>query len=259
MAVSSSQLATYGWRIPFLLGGVFGLLSVYLRRLLSETPVFEELRRRRQLASETPLKAILSDHRGAILLSGILTWMLSAAIVVVILMTPALLEKVYHVQAAVALQANSLATASLTAGCVVAGWLTDRFGPGRVLLVGCPLLGLATCLLYSAGSVDPLLLTILYSLAGFSTGTLAVVPYIMIRGFPAPVRFSGVSFSYNLAYAIFGGMTPIIVTWLLRFDHLAPAYYVSALCVAGLVIGLVVDGVGMKRRDDDMAIGETAG
>jgi MFS family permease len=243
LAVSSSQLATYGWRIPFLLGGAFGLLSVYLRRLLSETPVFEELRRRRRLASETPLKAILSDHRGAILLSGMLTWMLSAAIVVVILMTPALLEKVYHVQAAVALQANSLATASLTAGCILVGWLTDRFGPGRVLLVGCPLLGLATYLLYSAVSVDPLLLTILYSLAGFSTGTVAVVPYIMISGFLAPVRFSGVSFSYNLAYAIFGGVTPIIVTWLLRFDHLAPAYYVCALCVVGLVIGVFLMGV----------------
>jgi MFS family permease len=259
LAVSSSQLAAYGWRIPFLLGGAFGLLSVYLRRLLTETPVFEELRRRRQLASETPLKAILSDHRGAILLSGTLTWMLSAAIVVVILMTPALLEKVYHVQAAVALRANSLATASLTAGCILVGWLTDRFGPGRVLLVGCPLLGLATYLLYSAVSADPLLVTILYSLAGFSTGTVAVVPYIMISGFPAPVRFSGVSFSYNLAYAVFGGVTPIIVTWLLRFDRLAPAYYVCALCVVGLAIGVLFMGGLLARARETSGIGRVRG
>jgi MFS family permease len=221
--------------------------------------VFEELRRRRQLASETPLKAVLSDHRGAILLSVILTWLLSAAIVVVILMTPALLEKVYHVKAIVGLQANSLATASLTAGCVFAGWLTDRFGPGRVLLGGCPLLGFATYLLYSTVPKDPLLLTAVYSLAGLSTGTIVVVPFVMINAFPPAVRFSGVSFSYNLAYAIFGGMTPIIVTWLLHFDRLAPAYYVSALCVVGAVIGLVLDGVGMKRRDGDTAMGETVG
>jgi MFS family permease len=102
LVVSQSQLATFGWRIPFLLGGAFGLLSVYLRRLLTETPVFEELRSRRKLASELPLKAILRDHRPAVLLSGMLTWILSAAIVVVILMTPALLEKVYHVKAIVA-------------------------------------------------------------------------------------------------------------------------------------------------------------
>jgi len=147
----------------------------------------------------------------------------------------------------------------LTAGCVIAGWLTDRFGAGRVLLVGCPLLGLATYLLYSTVQIDPLLLTTVYSLAGLTTGAVAVVPFIMINALPTAVRFSSVSFSYNLAYAIFGGMTPIIVTWLIRFDRLAPAYYVGALCVVGVVIGLVVVGVGMKRRHGDTAMGGAVG
>ena len=237
LLISPGQLAAYGWRIPFLLGGAFGLLSVHLRRLLTETPVFEELRQRRELAAEAPLKVTLRNHRAAVILSGLLTWVLSAAIVVVILMTPALLEKVYKVHAIVALQANSLATLGLIAGCVLAGWLTDRFGPGRTLLVGCPLLSVATYLLYSAVRIDPLLITPLYLLAGFSTGVVAVVPYFMIAAFPPAIRFSGVSFSYNLAYAIFGGMTPIVVTWLLRFDRLAPAHYVGALCLLGFGIG----------------------
>jgi MFS family permease len=112
-------------------------MSMYLRYLLTETPVFEELRKRRALSAETPLRAVMRDHRPAIVLSGLLTWMLSAAIVVVILMTPALLQKVYNVQSVATLQANCLATICLTAGCVLAGWLTDRFGTGRVLLVRC--------------------------------------------------------------------------------------------------------------------------
>jgi MFS transporter, MHS family, proline/betaine transporter len=91
------QLTNYGWRIAFVLGGIFGLISVYLRRLLSETPVFEELKARQELAAELPLKAVVRDYRPAIILSGLLTWVLSAAIVVTILMTPALLEKGYHV------------------------------------------------------------------------------------------------------------------------------------------------------------------
>jgi len=105
-AMTHDQLATYGWRIPFLLGGAFGLLSMYLRRLLAETPVFLELKARRAIASETPLKTVVRDYRGAVVLSGLLTWMLSAAIVVVILMTPALLEKIYGVEAVVALRAS---------------------------------------------------------------------------------------------------------------------------------------------------------
>ena len=58
-----------------------------------------------------PLKAVVRDYPGAVVLGGLLTWMLSAAIVVVILLTPALLQKVYSVPADVALRANSFASA----------------------------------------------------------------------------------------------------------------------------------------------------
>src|SRR5580704_11727083 len=68
MLMPPEQLSAYGWRIPFLLGGAFGLMSMYLRYLLTETPVFEELRKRRALSVETPLKAVLRDC-GAIVLS----------------------------------------------------------------------------------------------------------------------------------------------------------------------------------------------
>jgi MFS family permease len=237
LLLSQQQLSAYGWRLPFVLGGVFGLMSVYLRRLLTETPVFEELKERRALAAETPLKAVIRDHRVAIVLSGLLTWMLSAAIVVVILMTPALLEKVYNVPAVAALQANSLATLGLTAGCVLAGWLTDRFGPGPVLLLGCPLAGVAAYFLYAGVSFAPSLVMPLYAFAGFTVGIVAVVPCVMIAAFPAQIRFSGISFSYNIGYAIFGGLTPIFVSWLVRFDPLAPAHYVGALCLLGCGVG----------------------
>ena len=155
MAMTHGQLAAYGWRIPFVLGGALGLLAMYVRRLLVETPVFLKLQARRALASETPFKTVVRDYPGAVVLSGLLTWMLSAAIVVVILLTPALLQKVYAIPAIVALRANSLASLALTAGCVLVGRLTDRLGPGRVLMFGCPLLAVAAYLLYTAGTLDP--------------------------------------------------------------------------------------------------------
>jgi MFS family permease len=252
-AMTHDQLATYGWRIPFLLGGAFGLLSMYLRRLLAETPVFLELKARRAIASETPLKTVVRDYRGAVVLSGLLTWMLSAAIVVVILMTPALLEKIYGVEAVVALRANSLAALALTAGCCLTGWLTDRLGPGIVLTVGSPLLGATAYLMYTAGTSAPWLTMFLYTLAGLTVGIVAVVPYVMIAMFPPKIRFSGISFSYNIAYAIFGGLTPVLVTWWLRFDRLAPAHYVGALCLLGSGIGvfIITQGSTYKTVKDE--------
>jgi MFS family permease len=232
------ELLAYGWRGPFLLGGVFGLLSVYLRRWLHETPVFAELQQRKALAEEVPLKAVVRDHRGAILLSMLLTWVLSAGIIVVILMTPTLLQTVYGFNAATALQANSLAIVFLSVGCVAAGALADRYGAGKVFVIGSVLLLASSWTFYTRISTHPDWLFPLYALTGLFVGMIGAVPFVMVNAFPPVVRFSGLSFSYNLAYAIFGGLTPMMVTLLLKTDPLGPAYYVAALCGLGFCVGL---------------------
>lgn len=98
----------------------------------------------------------------------------------------------------------------------------------------------ATCswLFYSHAAQSHSLLFISYALAGLSVGVVGAVPYVMVRAFPAAVRFSGISFSYNVAYAIFGGMTPIFVTLMMKWTPMAPAFYVLALCALGLVLGI---------------------
>ena len=60
----------------------------------------------------------------------------------------------------------------------------------------------------------------------------------MVRAFPAEVRFTGISFSYNVSYAIFGGLTPIAVTMLMGVSPMAPAWYVLALSLLGLALGI---------------------
>ena len=67
------------------------------------------------------------------------------------------------------------------------------------------------------------MLFIWYGLAGLSVGVVGVVPFVMVRAFPAAVRFTGISFSYNVSYAIFGGLTPISVTLMMSLTPMAPA------------------------------------
>ncbi|WCD80335.1 MFS transporter [Pseudomonas sp. TUM22785] len=240
-----AEVQEWAWRIPFLVGGVFGLFSVYLRRWLHETPVFAELQQRKALAEEVPLKAVLREHRGAIAISMLLTWVLSAGIVVVILMTPTVLQTVYGFAAATALKANSLAIVCLTVGCIASGAIADRFGAGRTFLVGGLLLAASSWTFYTSLKAHPDWLFPLYALTGLFVGTIGAVPYVMVKAFPPVVRFSGLSFSYNLAYAIFGGLTPMIVSLLMKWDPLGPAYYVAALCGLAVFIGLYL--IGKKR------------
>ncbi len=239
-----ADLLTEGWRVPFIIGGIFGLVSVWLRQWLHETPVFREMQARQALADELPLKTVIREHRPAVILTMLMTWLLSAAIVVMILMTPTLVQKLYAIPAATALQANSIATLFLSLGCVSFGALADRYGPGRVLMVGCAMLGATSWLFYQQMSVAPQNINGLYALCGFSVGVIGVVPSVAVKVFPPVVRFSGLSFSYNVAYAVFGGLTPVMVSMLLPLDPLAPAHYVVVLSAVGMMIGIY-----LWRRD----------
>ncbi|BAN51299.1 MFS transporter [Metapseudomonas resinovorans] len=240
-----AEVLDWAWRVPFLIGGVFGFFAMYLRRWLHETPVFAEMQQRKALAEEVPLKTVLREHRGAVVLSMLLTWVLSAGIVVVILMTPTLLQTVYGFDAATALKANSLAIVLLSIGCVLAGVIADRIGAGRTLLVGGLLLAITSWTFYTSLKAHPDWLFPLYALTGLFVGTIGAVPYVMVKAFPPVVRFSGLSFSYNLAYAIFGGLTPMVVSLLMKWDPLGPAYYVATLCGVAMLIGVYL--IAQKR------------
>ncbi|WP_421202463.1 MFS transporter [Aeromonas enteropelogenes] len=237
-SMSPSDVSEWGWRLAFVLGGVFGIVAMYLRRWLHETPVFAEMQANKSLAEELPLKTVLREHKGSVVVSMLLTWLLSAGIVVVILMTPTYLQKVYGITPAEALTANSLAIVALTLGCIAYGRLIDSLGSGLTFMLGSLLLAGSTYAFYHGLVAGTAQLVPLYMLAGFAVGIVGAVPYVMVNAFPAVVRFSGLSFSYNVAYAIFGGLTPMLVTLWMKSDVLAPSHYVMSLSALGFVIGL---------------------
>jgi len=235
--MTPAAVLDYGWRLPFLAGGVFGFFAVWLRRWLSETPVFEAMHARRELAVGLPLRRVFERHLPGVLLSVLVTWMLTAAIVVLILMTPTLVQSAFHVAPARAFLGNSVASFTLALGCLFYGWLADRIGYARALLAGA--IGLLACgyALYFDLQAGAAHFVALYALAGFAVGVVGVVPALMVVAFPPAVRFSGLSFSYNVAYALFGGLTPPLIGLLMKqFGVLAPAHYVAFTAVIGIAV-----------------------
>lgn len=247
---SPAEIHDWAWRIPFILGGVFGLVSVYLRKFLHETPIFQEMQARKQVDRELPLKTILRDHREASVVVALMTWILSTAVVVVILFTPSYLQKVFHIAPAVALKANAVATVTLTIGCVFWGWLSDQWGTRAAMVLGWGGMAVTAYLFYLnlPGTETSLIWT--YALVGFFVGAISLLPVVGVRAFPPEVRFTGLSFSYNMAYAVFGGLTPMLVSVWQQADVMAPAHYVAAMGVLGVAMGfwpLAVKGWVAKR------------
>jgi MFS family permease len=248
MVFSDARIAGGFWRIPFIIGGVFGFIAMLLRRWLEETPVFEEMRMRAAISRELPLRAVLRGHGRAILTSVVCTWTLTAIIVVVILMTPSLLPTLFGLPPHRVQMASLVGTAALCLSTVATGAATDRFGVRRVAVPALLFVIAATYGLYAGAARLPSALTPLYALAGIGAGSVALTPIVMVRAFPPAVRFTGVSFSYNIAYAVFGGVTPLLVSWLGHLDRFSPAHYVAAAAIFGLAAILASDGPAAHER-----------
>lgn len=77
-------------------------------------------------------------------------------------------------------------------------------------------------------------------LLGFLASIIMVYPSILVELFPTAVRYTGVAISYNLAFAFFGGLTPLIATYLIETtgNVLAPSYYLmtsALLCIVAIL------------------------
>ncbi|OHV12180.1 MFS transporter [Kushneria phosphatilytica] len=245
---TDATISAWAWRLPFLLGGVLGFVTLYLRRWLHETPVFTEMQQRQSLSTELPVKLILRDHlRGVMLAMGV-TWLLTAAVVVTILMTPTLLQNFAGVDRGLTLEANIVAIICVMIGCLVAGRLADRFGDGLMLLIWSVGLGVSFWYFFSHMYVSTVAIFPLYAVVGFFVGLTGLVPAIAVKAFPAAIRFTGLSFSYNVAYAIFGGLTPMVVTLSIKSMPMSPAIYVAFVCTVGALIGLGLMRVHYRYR-----------
>jgi MFS family permease len=254
LVFSPEQIAAGMWRLPFLIGGLFGLTAMYLRRWLDETPIFKKMREQAALCRELPLRSVLLRHRAAASRSMLSTCTLMATIVVVILMTPALLHQWFGLPTRVAQLANLAGSAGLCISTVVIGAAADQFGLRRVAFPAFGLLVAATYALYLGAEFTPSVVVPLYLIAGFGAGSAVLAPIFMVRAFPPDVRFTGVSFSYNVACAVVGGVTPILVSWLAHLDRFNPAHYIA---VAG-ILGVVAPFMSPAREMESTRLAEDA-
>jgi MFS family permease len=234
------EITEYAWRIPFLVGGLLGFVAVYLRRYLEETPVFKEMQQLKMLNQGLPIATVYRHHKPAIFISALATWLLTAGIVVVILFAPELMKSdMFKIPASVSLTMQSFAILALTIGCIFTGYLCDKFGVAKTFVTMCSALAISSSMFYhNIGQVDYATLTVMYTITGFFVGIVGGVPYVMVRAFPANIRFTGLSFSYNLSYAIFGGLTPLFLGVVNKVNPLSGSYYVVFLSLVGIFCGV---------------------
>ncbi|MGH8380897.1 MFS transporter [Pseudomonas sp.] len=235
---SAQEILDYAWRYPFLLGGVFGVVGVWLRRWLSETPVFLALRERREQPVAFPLRTVLSEHRWALMPAVLLTCVLTSAVVVLVVITPTVMQQRFGMSAGHTFALSSMGIVFLNIGCVLAGLLVDRIGAWRALMFYSLLLPLGIGVLYASLVTGWQWPGVAYALAGLACGVVGVVPSVMVGLFPAPIRVSGISFTYNIAYALWASTTPLMLIALIPWSPWVCVGFSLVMGAVGLLTAL---------------------
>lgn len=241
-ADNRTAITDYAWRIPFIIGGIFGLVAVYLRRFLSETPVFQEMAKNKSLSKEIPIVTVFKKHRLACFLTGLLTWSLSTTVMLGILFTPVkVLQGVYGLDPIITRVSGLVAAIFIVIGCVVCGIFEDKFKTRKASTYFWGGLIVSSAIFYNALGHQPSTATILilYSIMGFFAGATSLPPIIATRMFPPAIRFSGLSFSYNFAYAIFSALTPALAIALLKITPMGVAYYIWFIAFIAIAVAYV--------------------
>ncbi|WP_347909033.1 MFS transporter [Pseudomonas grandcourensis] len=233
-AFTPAEILDYAWRYPFLLGGVFGVIGVWLRRWLSETPVFMAMQTQREAAGELPLRTVLREHRLAILPAMILTCVLTSAVVVFVVITPTMMQKTFGMTASHTFALSALGIVFLNIGCVLAGLLVDRIGAWRTVMLYSLLLPLGIGVLYACLITGGDWIGLAYAVAGLSCGVVGAVPSVMVSLFPARIRVSGISFTYNIAYAAWASVTPLLLIGLMPWSPWICVMFSAVMGVVGV-------------------------
>ncbi|MFJ3009948.1 MFS transporter [Pseudomonas fluorescens] len=230
-----AEILDYAWRYPFLLGGVFGVIGVYLRRWLSETPVFMAMEAQREARVELPLRTVLREHRLAMLPAMLLTCVLTSAVVVFVVITPTMMQKTFGMSASHTFSLSALGIVFLNVGCVIAGLLVDRIGAWRTVMLYSLLLPLGVGVLYSCLITGGNWVGLAYAIAGLGCGVVGAVPSVMVGLFPARIRVSGISFTYNIAYAAWASITPLLLIGLMPWSPWICVMFCAVMGAVGIV------------------------
>lgn len=238
---NDATFKTWGWRIPYLISGLFCLLIYATRLNIQETPPFLEMKKKGHL-STNPIASIFKKHRFALLRTLGLVCMGSTFYYFCFIYLPMVLHETFHYSFIKTTHLETLFIGVMIFLVPLAGLLNDHVGRYRMLILNA-LIITATIVpglyLLHFGSLAIVIGTLLFFTIASSLEQ-GTTPAVLVENFPIEERYTGISLAYNLANGFLGGSIPLICSWLVIHTHsfLAPGFYVSGCAVITLCFAL---------------------
>lgn len=242
LMLSDAAMHAWGWRLPFLVAAPLGLVGMYLRSRIEDTPVFREMEAAAGASAdiEAPhgLRTLVTRYWRPLLTMSGLVIALNVVNYTLLSYMPTYLERRLGLGTREALLVPIIGMLFMMMVLPFAGALSDRIG--RKPMWWMSLVGLFVL-------VIPLYHLMSIGLAGATAGfvilgllyapQLATISATFPAMFPTQVRFAGFAIAYNVATSLFGGTAPALNSWLITRTgvEMTPAYYMMAACLVGMV------------------------
>jgi MHS family proline/betaine transporter-like MFS transporter len=239
--LGSEQMLAWGWRIPFFIAAPIGLVGLYLRGHLEETPAFEAMEQAKdEDKPKTPLRELFSRHWKVILICTVLVFFFNVVDYMVLSYMPSHLTAVLGYGEAEGLLLILIVMFIMIPIVLAMGYFSDRIGNKRIMqigLAGLLVLSLPAFMWISSGKLGLVFLGLLI-LAVFLTCFEGTMPSVLPALFFTDVRYGLLAITYNISASLFGGTTPLVMAWLINLtqNNLVPAYFLIATSIIGLVV-----------------------
>ncbi|MBL0767973.1 MFS transporter [Sphingopyxis sp. DHUNG17] len=259
LMLGDAAMHDWGWRIPFLVAAPLGLIGMYLRAKMDDTPIFVEESVVAEGRAAPGLGTIIRDHWRALLVVAGLVVALNVVNYTLLSYMPTYLQRRIGLTPDEALVVPIIGMLFMMVFLPIAGALSDRVGRRpmwRWSLIGLFLFAVPLYMLIGTGLAG--------AVAGFILLGLLYVPQLATISatfpamFPTAVRFAGFAIAYNVSTSLFGGTAPAIGSALISAtgDQLMPAYYLMLACLVGLAaLRFMPETAGRSLREDPFARG----
>lgn len=241
--LSSDDLITWGWRLPFLVAGPLGLVGRYIRIHIEDSPTYLAMTRQSAALSisrrKNPFRTLCRYHCSTLLTAFGVASLNAVAFYVLLAYMPTYLTETVGFSSGKSNLASSIVLLGYIFLIFAMGYLSDKYGRKTMLFIACGFFILLTVPLFSllnttnfwvVVGVEMLLVLVL-------TMNDSTLPTFLSESFPTEVRYSGFALSFNMANALLGGTAPFISTWLMSVtgNALAPAWYLVVIAILAMV------------------------
>lgn len=236
--MSTEDLHSWGWRVPFLLAAPMGLIGRYIRLKLEETPEFAQHQLEHK-EKNTPIVELFRDYRRPMVIAFLVSCLNAVAFYMILSYMPTYLSTEMNMGKTESFLAATISLVTYIIFIFLMGTFSDRIGRKKMLIAASIAFLVATVPLF-AGLQNASFMTILLIQIAFgfilsmNDGSL---PALLSELFPTEVRYSGFAFTFNTANALLGGTAPLLATWMIQQtgSPMAPGWYLMAVSVIALI------------------------